>query len=98
MHGKASTVRLAGDGGLVLAGMPETFEVGRYHSLFADTMTLPRELTVTAATDDGVIMALEHESLPIAGVQFHPESIMSAGQALGLQIVRQAVSRLRWEA
>ncbi len=97
MHGKASEIRLEGDGGRVLSGMPETFQVGRYHSLFADTMTLPRELTVTATTDDGVIMALEHESLPIAAVQFHPESIMSAGQSLGLQIVRQAVSRLRWK-
>jgi anthranilate synthase len=95
MHGKASTVRLTGDGGMVLAGLPETFQVGRYHSLYADISTLPSELRVTASTDDGVIMALEHESLPISAVQFHPESIMSAGQSLGLQIVRQAVARLR---
>ncbi len=81
MHGKTSAVRHSG--GRLFDGVPETFEATRYHSLIADPASLPAPpLRVTAVSDgDGEIMALEHESLPIAGVQFHPESIASEAGA-----------------
>ena len=76
MHGKTSLVRHAGTG--VLSGLPDRFEAMRYHSLVVDASSLPSALEVTAWTDDGVIMALRHVALPIEGVQFHPESILTA--------------------
>jgi anthranilate synthase len=97
MHGKASPVRVVGDesGGRVLAGLPSEFTAGRYHSLFALEEALPECLAVTARSDDGVIMAVEHRTLPVAAVQFHPESIMSLGEGAGLRLVRNVVERLR---
>ncbi|MCS6927073.1 MAG: anthranilate synthase component I [Candidatus Binatia bacterium] len=81
MHGKASRIRVLG--GRIFAGLPREFTAGRYHSLFAVRETLPAELTITAESDDGVIMALEHATLPLAAVQFHPESILTEhGHAL----------------
>jgi anthranilate synthase len=93
MHGKPSpmTVKYPGH---VFADMPERITVGRYHSLYADKGTLPAELKVTATTDDGVIMGIEHATLPIAAVQFHPESIMSLGQDAGIRMIENAISRL----
>ena len=64
--------------------LPEEFEVGLYHSWAADRETFPRELIITAESENDVIMAFEHKRLPIAGVQFHPESILTQG---GQQIV-----------
>ena len=93
-HGKPSTVRLTGDGGTVLAGLPETFTAGRYHSLYADEQTLPAELTVTARTEDGMIMGIEHRTRSLAAVQFHPESIMSTRGASGLTIIDNVVAGL----
>jgi anthranilate synthase component 2 len=61
----------------VFAGLPDPFEATRYHSLIVDRGTLPPALEVTAETDDGVIMGLRHRELPIEGVQFHPESILT---------------------
>ncbi len=76
MHGKTSRIRHRGDG--LFAGLPDPFTATRYHSLVAERKSLPNSLTVTAtAEDDGEIMALEHVAAPIAGVQFHPESIAS---------------------
>ena len=75
MHGKASTIRADGAG--VFTGLPERFSVVRYHSLAVERASLPAELVVTAETDDGEIMGLRHRSLPVEGVQFHPESILS---------------------
>lgn len=92
MHGKPSTVRLLG--GRVLAGLPETFEAGRYHSIHALPEHLPGQLAVTAVSDDGVVMAIEHTSLPIAAVQFHPESIMSARGDVGLLLIHRVISEL----
>lgn len=76
VHGKASTV--THDGGGVFAGLPEQFEVGRYHSLAVDA-ELPETLAETARTDadGGVIMGVRHREQPHAGVQFHPESILT---------------------
>lgn len=76
MHGKQSVVTLNTDTPL-FAGCPERTAVARYHSLAADKATMPDCLTVTAETDDGEIMAVQHKTLPIFGVQFHPESIMT---------------------
>ena len=68
--------------------------VGRYHSLFAKRETLPVDIRVTAETDDGVVMAIEHTGEPIAAVQFHPESIMSLDQDAGHKIIENVVSKL----
>lgn len=75
MHGKMSEMRNKGDG--IFAGLPESFLATRYHSLVVDRASLPKELVVTAETDDGLIMGLKHAERPIFGVQFHPESIAS---------------------
>lgn len=76
MHGKQSEARL--DSGCPLfAGVPERTPVARYHSLAADPATMPQALKVTAVTDDGEIMAVQHRDCPVYGVQFHPESIMT---------------------
>lgn len=77
MHGKTSPVFHEGKG--VFAGLPSPFEAIRYHSLIVDRKTLPASLEVTAETADGIIMGLRHRELPIEGVQFHPESIMTEG-------------------
>ncbi|MEO6121350.1 MAG: aminodeoxychorismate/anthranilate synthase component II, partial [Acidimicrobiales bacterium] len=76
MHGKTSAVRHRGLG--VLAGLDDPFEATRYHSLVIDPASVPAELEVTAETDDGVIMGVRHRELPIEGVQFHPESILTS--------------------
>ncbi|MHB1597569.1 MAG: anthranilate synthase component II [Acidimicrobiales bacterium] len=75
MHGKTSLVHHDGMG--VLAGLADPFEATRYHSLVVDPASVPACLEVTARTADGVIMGLRHRSLPIEGVQFHPESILT---------------------
>jgi anthranilate synthase/aminodeoxychorismate synthase-like glutamine amidotransferase len=81
MHGKTSLVHHDGRG--VLAGLPQPFEATRYHSLVVDPASVPATLEVTARTDDGVIMALRHREVPVEGVQFHPESILThAGHQL----------------
>jgi anthranilate synthase component 2 len=81
MHGKTS--RIAHDGQGVFAGLPQDFTVVRYHSLVIDRDTLPAELVITATSDDGEVMGVRHRSLPLEGVQFHPESIRSEqGHAL----------------
>jgi anthranilate synthase/aminodeoxychorismate synthase-like glutamine amidotransferase len=80
MHGKTSKIEHTGVG--VFANLPTPLTVARYHSLVADPATMPECLEVTASVD-GVIMGLRHKSLPIQGVQFHPESIATeAGKAL----------------
>jgi anthranilate synthase component II len=81
MHGKTSTITTKRQG--VFAGLPSQFVVNRYHSLAIERASLPAELSVTAWTDDGEIMGVRHKSLPIEGVQFHPESILTEhGHAL----------------
>jgi len=75
MHGKVSPVLHEGKG--LYAGMPEPFEAGRYHSLIAAPESIPSVLEVTARTAEGEIMGVRHKSLPIEGVQFHPESVLT---------------------
>jgi para-aminobenzoate synthetase component 2 len=77
LHGKTSEV--LHDGAGVLAGLPSPFTATRYHSLAVDPATVPAELEVTGATASGVVMALRHRTLPIEGVQFHPESVLTQG-------------------
>jgi len=76
MHGKLS--KILHEGTSLFRGLPNGFEATRYHSLIVEAATLPSALSVTARTADGLIMALEHRSQPVYGVQFHPESIASA--------------------
>ncbi|MDO4647610.1 MAG: aminodeoxychorismate/anthranilate synthase component II [Eubacteriales bacterium] len=76
MHGKKKSILRSGDS-RILAGLPEVFPAARYHSLAAVEDTLPEELKVTARSDDGEVMTVEHRDFPIFGVQFHPESVMT---------------------
>jgi anthranilate synthase/aminodeoxychorismate synthase-like glutamine amidotransferase len=75
MHGKTSFIEHGGDG--LFAGLPQPCEVGRYHSLIAAPHSLPAVLQVTAKTAEGEIMAVRHQKLPVVGVQFHPESVLT---------------------
>ncbi len=84
MHGKQSNIHIA-NGATIFHGLPPMIQAARYHSLIADKNTLPDELLVIAEDDDGEIMAVQHRSYEIYGVQFHPESILTP---LGEKIVR----------
>ena len=75
VHGEASTVRHDAKG--YLASMPLPFPAARYHSLCVDASTLPQQMVVSALADDGVVMGIRHRTLPIEGVQFHPESVLT---------------------
>ena len=77
VHGKTSLIRHDGKG--VFADLPEPLEATRYHSLIVDRESVPAALEITAHTDDGLVMGLRHRELPIEGVQFHPESVLSVG-------------------
>ena len=81
MHGKTSLVRHDGRG--VLRGLPSPMEAGRYHSLVLDDVHVRDSLVVSARTDDGVVMGVRHQELPIEGVQFHPESVLTP-QGIGV--------------
>ncbi|MEV7414901.1 anthranilate synthase component I [Streptomyces sp. NPDC089919] len=94
VHGKPSPVDVLDGGGTLFAHLPARIEAGRYHSLYADPAALPDVLEVTARTPDGTVMAVEHRELPVAAVQFHPESIMTAGRAAGLTLIANAVAGL----
>jgi anthranilate synthase len=92
MHGKPSVVQARPS--RLLRDLPERFTVGRYHSLYAVRERLPSVLAIAAETEDGVIMAIEHESLPIAAVQFHPESVMTSPGEVGMPIIDAALTTL----
>ncbi|TFZ01717.1 anthranilate synthase component II [Ramlibacter humi] len=89
MHGKTSEITTTRQG--VFANLPERFTVNRYHSLAIEQATCPAELERTAWTDDGEIMGVRHRELPIQGVQFHPESILTEhGHAMLKNFLEQA--------
>jgi anthranilate synthase/aminodeoxychorismate synthase-like glutamine amidotransferase len=75
VHGRASQIHHDGRG--LFAGLPNPLAAGRYHSLVADESALPECLEIAARTDDGIVMAVRHRSLPVIGLQFHPESILT---------------------
>lgn len=75
LHGRSSKVHHRGEG--ILAGFSRPFDAGRYHSLVVDRRSLPDALEVTAVSDEGEIMALQHRRVPVYGVQFHPESVLT---------------------
>ncbi|WP_431284753.1 anthranilate synthase component I [Humitalea sp. 24SJ18S-53] len=94
VHGKPSTIRVL-QPGRFFGGLPSHLTVGRYHSLFGAPEAMPNSLTVTMATEeDGIPMAVEHASLPVAAVQFHPESILSAAGAQGLALLAGSLGAL----
>ncbi len=90
MHGKTSFIRHNGEG--VFAGLPDPFEATRYHSLVVDRETFPAVLEITAEADDGTIMGLRHREHAVEGVQFHPESVLTAG---GHQLLGNFLSQVR---
>ncbi len=77
IHGKASRVHHDGRG--LFQGVPAELDVARYHSLVIEPATCPAELEITARTADGIIMGVRHRTLPVEGVQFHPESVLTSG-------------------
>ncbi|MGH9042224.1 MAG: anthranilate synthase component II [Acidimicrobiia bacterium] len=88
MHGKTSQIRHEGRG--LFEGLPSPLEATRYHSLIVERSSIPDVLEVTAETEDGVVMGLRHRDLPVEGVQFHPESILTEG---GHQLLRNFLAR-----
>lgn len=93
-HGKPADITIHEPRGALLDGLPPTFQVGRYHSLHSKPDKQPACLRTTATTADGCIMAIQHVSLPIAAVQFHPESILTPS-SLGLQMLANALTKLK---
>ena len=87
MHGKISLIKSKRVG--ILKNLPNSFEATRYHSLIIDKKTLSKDLEITAETDDGVIMGIQHKEFNIHGVQFHPESIKTK---LGLKILQNFIN------
>ena len=77
LHGKTSVLTVSEPQSVLFKGLPQQFNVMRYHSLYVDKDTLPQELIITALSDDGVIMALQHKTKPIHSIQFHPESFFT---------------------
>lgn len=92
VHGKASEITV--EPSRLFEGMTGQLQVGRYHSLHARTAAMPDCLRTVARSADGVVMAIEHEALPLAAVQFHPESILSARGDAGLELLHTVVGRL----
>ena len=87
MHGKTSKIRSKKTG--ILKNLPKTFEATRYHSLIIEKKSLSKDLKITAETDDGIIMGVQHKKFNIHGVQFHPESIKTK---LGIKILRNFIN------
>ena len=87
MHGKISKIKSKQIG--ILKNLPKTFEATRYHSLVIDKKTISDELSITAETEDGVIMGVQHKKFNIHGVQFHPESIKTK---FGMKILRNFIN------
>jgi len=92
MHGKTSAVTHEGRG--IFHGVPSPFRATRYHSLVAEPGSLPADLEVTARSDDDVIMAIRHRKLPVAGVQFHPEAVLTEH---GHRLLRNFLDGSAWQ-
>ena len=94
LHGKTSEITVTGKNSILFKDMPEKFNVMRYHSLYVSEENLPEELTVAAKSDDGIIMALEHKTKDIYGIQFHPESFFTE---YGKNIIKNFISNTKKE-
>lgn len=94
LHGKTSEITVTGKNSILFKDMPEKFNVMRYHSLYVSEENLPEELTVTAKSDDGIIIALEHKTKDIYGIQFHPESFFTE---YGKNIIKNFISNTKKE-
>ena len=94
LHGKTSEITVTDKNSILFKDMPEKFNVMRYHSLYVSEENLPEDLTVTAKSDDGIIMALEHKTKDIYGIQFHPESFFTE---YGKNIVKNFISNTKKE-
>ena len=94
LHGKTSKITLTDKNSILFKDMPEKFNVMRYHSLYISEENLPEDLTVTAKSDDGIIMALEHKTKDIYGIQFHPESFFTE---YGKNIIKNFISNTKKE-
>lgn len=91
-HGESSMVKV--QGGRLFEGLSEEFRAGRYDLLYADIGTFPDALTITAESDEGIVMAVEHPDLPISAVQFHPHSIMTPDNDVGMAVVKNVMRGL----
>jgi anthranilate synthase component 2 len=89
-HGVATDVKVENKHGYLFEGLPATFKIGRYHSWVAEEKTFPGELNITARDEQGNIMALQHKKYDVAGVQFHPESIMTE---YGEELMKNFINR-----
>lgn len=98
VHGKPSVIDLVDGGGTLFSGLPDRITVGRYHSLYVAETGLPDGFRVTARTAEGVVMGIEHRELPLAAVQFHPESVMTTAGRTGHILVANVVAGLTRKA
>jgi len=96
VHGKSAEIFHNAES--FYSGLPNPFSAGRYHSLYVDSVSLPDCLDVTAKTDGGLIMGLRHKTLPVASVQFHPESILTLKDQAGLRMINKVMSELIGES
>ena len=96
VHGKSAEIFHNAES--FYSGLPNPFSAGRYHSLYLDSVSLPDCLDVTAKTADGLIMGLRHKTLPVASVQFHPESILTLKDQAGLRMINKVMSELIGES
>lgn len=95
LHGRQCVTNLLDKSAVLFRGFPESFETGHYHSWVADPENMPEEIKVTAADESGNIMAIEHRTFQISGVQFHPESVMTP---LGFGMIENWVKQMRVES
>jgi anthranilate synthase len=97
MHGKPSPITLTSEGrkeGSIFKGIPDEFEVARYHSLYGIKDKIPDCLEITALTEDDIVMGIQHKTLPFAAVQFHPESILTS-PSHGMTMLKNAMRFLK---
>lgn len=94
MHGKSSVIKVLNTNGL-FTDLGDCFKAGRYHSLYARSEAVPKELEVTALSEDGIVMAVSHKQLPVYAVQFHPETILSLSKQAGLKIIINLMNMVR---
>ncbi|AHA27706.1 anthranilate synthase component I [Candidatus Liberibacter americanus] len=92
-HGKSSYIHIKKPN-IVFENLETKITVGRYHSIYVDPLTLPKEFIVTSKSEDEIIMGIEHITEPIAAVQFHPESIMTSSNDSGIKIIKNVIKNL----